>query len=410
MMVSISDNIKKDFPLLQSKMHGQELVYLDNAATTQKPQVVLDKLLAYYQNDNANVYRGVYDLSQRATNAYAQARKKVAQFLNAPKVEEIIFTKGTTQSLNFIAAGFGMNNFQAGQEIVLSCAEHHSNLVPWQNLAKKKGLKLVYIDLNTDGSLDLKDADKKIGQKTALVAINHVSNVLGTINDVKSLANLAHKNGALIAVDGAQAAPHMKVDLKNLDLDFYAFSGHKMLGPTGIGVLWAKSDLLDAMTPLEFGGEMIDEVGLYETSYAKAPYKFEGGTPNIAGAIGLGVAIDYLTELGMDNIQAYEEKLVTYLINRLQEIEGLEIYGPKKRVSGIVSFNLKGLHPHDLATVLDMQGIAVRAGHHCAQPLMAWLDVPACARASLYFYNTKEDCDKLVTGIIKAKEFFENGF
>lgn len=402
---------RQDFPILEQLVNDEPLVYLDNAATTQKPQAVIDQLVRYYQHDNANVHRGVHTLAERATAQYEAARVKVQQFINAASSAEIVFTKGTTQSLNWIAGSFGPTVVQAGDEIVISYMEHHSNLVPWQQLAKKTGAKLRYIDLLPDGQLDLEAAKQVIGPRTKIVSLAHASNVLGVVNPVKTIAALVHAQGGYMVVDGAQAVPHMPVDVQALDADFYAFSGHKMLGPTGIGVLYGKRALLEQLPPVEYGGEMIDFVGLQESTFKELPWRLEGGTPNIAGAIGLGTAIDYLNQIGITNIQAHEQALVAEALPALQAIDGLTIYGPQEasQRTGVIAFNLDNLHPHDLATALDMEGVAVRAGHHCAQPLMQWLNVAATARASFYLYNTSEDVQALVAAIQAAKEFFQNG-
>ncbi|BAX68238.1 cysteine desulfurase [Latilactobacillus sakei] len=402
---------RQDFPILEQLVNDEPLVYLDNAATTQKPQAVIDQIVSYYQHDNANVHRGVHTLAERATAQYEAARVKVQQFINAASSAEIVFTKGTTQSLNWIAGSFGPTVVQAGDEIVISYMEHHSNLVPWQQLAKKTGAKLRYIDLLPDGQLDLDAAKQVIGPRTKIVSLAHASNVLGVVNLVKTIAALVHAQGGYMVVDGAQAVPHMPVDVQALDADFYAFSGHKMLGPTGIGVLYGKRALLEQLPPVEYGGEMIDFVGLQESTFKELPWRLEGGTPNIAGAIGLGAAIDYLNQIGMTNIQAHEQALVAEALPALQAIDGLTIYGPQEasQRTGVIAFNLDNLHPHDLATALDMEGVAVRAGHHCAQPLMQWLNVAATARASFYLYNTSEDVQALVVAIQAAKEFFQNG-
>ncbi|MGX7059871.1 cysteine desulfurase [Vagococcus humatus] len=405
------DHWRQDFPILKQQVNDEPLVYLDNAATTQKPQQVLDVIEAYYQQDNANVHRGVHTLAERATKSYETAREKVQQFIQAKSTKEILFTRGTTTSLNWVAKSYGDLAVEKGDEIVISYAEHHSNIVPWQQLAKRKGAKLVYIELTDDGYLDLEDAKAKITDQTKIVSLAHVSNVLGGINPIKTLTELAHQHGAVMVVDGAQSTPHMPVNVTELDVDFYAFSGHKMCGPTGIGVLYGKQALLEKMEPVEFGGEMIDFVYPQESTWSELPWKFEAGTPNIAGGIGLGAAIDYLTAIGMDTIHQYEQELVAYVLPKLEAIEGVTIYGPKdpKDHTGVIAFNIEGLHPHDVATALDMEGVAVRAGHHCAQPLLQYLKVPATARASFYFYNTKEDADRLVDAILATKEFFQNG-
>ncbi|ANJ69492.1 cysteine desulfurase [Latilactobacillus curvatus] len=410
-MVNQLNDYRCDFPILDQIVNDEPLVYLDNAATTQKPQAVIDRLVAYYQNDNANVHRGVHTLAERATAQYEAARTKVQTFIHAAASAEVIFTKGTTQSLNWVAGSFGPTVVEAGDEIMISVMEHHSNLVPWQQLAQKTGAKLRYIDLLPDGQLDLESARQVIGPKTKIVSLAHASNVLGVVNPIKTIAALVHAQGGYMVVDGAQAVPHMMVDVQALDADFYAFSGHKMLGPTGIGVLYGKQALLEQMPPVEYGGEMIDFVGLQSSTFKELPWRLEGGTPNIAGAIGLGTAIDYLTQIGMDHIQAHEQALVTMALPQLQAIDGLTIYGPQDAAqrTGVIAFNLDNLHPHDLATALDMEGVAVRAGHHCAQPLMQWLNVAATARASFYLYNTEADVKTFVTAIQAAKEFFQNG-
>lgn len=410
-MVKSLNNIRQEFPILDQIVNDEPLIYLDNAATTQKPQAVIDAIVNYYQTDNANVHRGVHTLAERATEQYEAARQKVQRFINADQSAEIIFTKGTTQSLNWIANHFGLQVVHAGDEILISYMEHHSNLVPWQQLAQQTGAKLVYIDLLPDGQLDLADAKAKIGPRTKIVSLTHASNVLGVVNPIQAIAQLVHQFGNYLVVDGAQAIPHMPVDVQDLDADFYAFSGHKMLGPTGIGVLYGKKTLLEQVTPVEYGGEMIDFVELQQSTFKELPWRLEGGTPNIEGAIALGAAIDYLNQIGMAQIQAHEQALVAKAIPALQAIEGLTIYGPQNAQdrTGVIAFNLDNLHPHDLATALDMEGVAVRAGHHCAQPLMKWLNVAATARASFYLYNTEADVDKLVQAIQAAKEFFQDG-
>lgn len=403
--------IRRDFPILDQIVNDEPLVYLDNAATTQKPEAVLQTLMDYYHHDNANVHRGVHTLAERATQAYEAAREKVRQFIHAKETAEILFTRGTTTSLNWVARSFGDAFVEEGDEIVISYMEHHANIIPWQQLTQAKKAKLIYIDVTPEGFLDMADAQRKIGPKTKIVAIAHVSNVLGGINPIEELIALAHAHDAVMVVDGAQAVPHMPVDVQALDCDFYAFSGHKMCGPTGIGVLYGKRQWLEQMEPVEFGGEMIDFVNLYDSTWKELPWKFEAGTPNIAGAIALGRAIDYLNAIGMTAIHEYEQELVAYVLPKLQAIEGVTIYGPQDpaKHTGVMAFNLDGLHPHDVATALDMEGVAVRAGHHCAQPLLNYLQVPATARASFYFYNTKEDADRLVDAILATKEFFQYG-
>ncbi|EIP9782528.1 cysteine desulfurase [Listeria monocytogenes] len=400
--------IRADFPILAQEINEKPLAYLDNAATSQKPKQVIEALTHYYEFDNANVHRGVHTLAARATDAYESARGKVAKFIHAREVAEIIFTRGTTSAINLVVDSYAEANIEAGDEIVISYLEHHSNLIPWQQLAKRKGAVLKYIELEEDGTISVEQAKKTIGEKTKIVALAHVSNVLGTITPIKEIAAIAHQFGAVILVDGAQAVPHMEVDVVDLDADFYAFSGHKMMAPTGIGALYGKRELLDAMEPTEFGGEMIDFVELYDSTWKELPWKFEAGTPIIGGAIALGAAIDYLAEVGLENIHAHEQALASYAIEEMSKIEGITIYGPKDASTrcGLVTFNLEGAHPHDIATILDEDGIAIRAGHHCAQPLMKWLDVSSTARASFYIYNTKEEIDALIDGLKLTKEYF----
>lgn len=403
--------IRKDFSILFQEVNDEPLVYLDNAATTQKPTQVLDVLRHYYEHDNANVHRGVHTLAERATKDYEDSREKVRAFINAKETAEVLFTRGTTTGLNWLARSYGDAFIKEGDEIVISYMEHHSNIIPWQQLAERKGATLRYVPLTAEGFLDSAAVKEIINEKTAIVSLAYVSNVLGVINPIKELTELAHANNAVMIVDGAQAAPHMTVDVQELDADFFAFSGHKMCGPTGIGVLYGKRQWLEQMEPVEFGGEMIDFVNLYKSTWKELPWKFEAGTPNIAGAIALGAAIDYLNEIGMENIHHYEQELVAYVLPKLQAIGGVTVYGPKdpEQHTGVIAFNLEGIHPHDVATALDMEGVAVRAGHHCAQPLMNYLNLPATARASFYFYNTKEDADRLIEAIQATKEFFKDG-
>ncbi|HEM5961092.1 TPA: cysteine desulfurase [Streptococcus suis] len=400
------ERIRKDFSILDQVVNDEPLVYLDNAATTQKPQQVLDVLADYYQKDNANVHRGVHTLSERATARYEAARQKVADFIQAKSSKEILFTRGTTTGLNWVAQ-FAKEILQPDQEVLISVQEHHSNIIPWQQACQQTGAKLRYVTLK-DGGLDMDHLRSLLSSKTKFVSLAHVSNVLGGVAPIGEIAELVHQVGAYLVVDGAQSVPHMAVNVQELDVDFYAFSGHKMLGPTGIGILYGKEELLNRMSPVGFGGEMIDFVYEQSATWKELPWKFEAGTPNIAGAIGLGAAIDYLTEIGMDAIQAHEAELVDYVFPKLQAIPGLTIYGSQdlSKRTGVIAFNLDDLHPHDVATALDYEGVAVRAGHHCAQPLLRYLQVPATVRASFYIYNTKADCDKLVEAIIKTKEFF----
>ncbi|MFB1082393.1 cysteine desulfurase [Jeotgalibacillus sp. JSM ZJ347] len=406
------EEIRRQFPILDQEVNGQPLVYLDSAATSQKPLSVIRALDEYYKGYNSNVHRGVHTLGTRATDGYEGAREKVRKFINAAKSEEVIFMRGTTTAINTIAQSYGQDNVKEGDEIVITHMEHHSNIIPWQQLEKRTGATLKYVPLQADGTLSLDDVRETITQNTKIVSIMMVSNVLGTMNPIKEITQIAHENGAVMVVDGAQAAPHMKVDVQDLDCDFFAFSGHKMAGPTGIGVLYGKKKHLNAMEPVEFGGEMIDFVGLQESTWKELPWKFEGGTPIIAGAIGLGAAIDFLNEIGLDEIEKYEHHLAAYAMEKMSEINGLTIYGPKdpSKRAGLVTFNLDDVHPHDLATVLDADGIAIRAGHHCAQPLMKWLNVSSTARASFYLYNTEEDIDRLVSGLVKTKEYFSDVF
>ncbi|EJN93161.1 cysteine desulfurase [Streptococcus ratti] len=398
--------IRQDFPILNQYVNDEPLVYLDNAATTQKPDQVLACLNNYYHQDNANVHRGVHTLAERATADYEAAREKARRFINAKSTKEVLFTRGTTTGLNWVAH-FAEEVLQPEDEVLISIMEHHSNLIPWQEACRKTGAKLIYVYLK-DGQLDLADFKNKISARTKFVSLAHVSNVLGCINPIKEIAQLTHQHNAYMVVDGAQSAPHMPIDVQDLDCDFFAFSGHKMLGPTGIGVLYGKEDIFNQMSPIEFGGEMIDFVYEQEATWKELPWKFEAGTPNIAGAIAFGAALDYLTELGMDQVHAHEQELVDYVLPKLQAIEGLTVYGPEDPTKhvGVIAFNLDGLHPHDVATALDYEGVAVRAGHHCAQPLINALGIHSAARASFYIYNTKEDCDKLIEAIIKTKEFF----
>jgi cysteine desulfurase / selenocysteine lyase len=404
--------IRKQFPILDQEVNGHPLVYLDSAATSQKPVSVIEAMNNYYRGYNSNVHRGVHTLGTRATDGYEGAREKVRNFINASSAQEVIFTRGTTTAINTVAASYGRANLSEGDEIVITHMEHHSNIIPWQQLAKEAGAVLKYVPLQEDGTIAIEDVRATVTSQTKIVSIMMVSNVLGTMNPIKEITRIAHENGAVMVVDGAQAAPHMKVDVQDLDCDFFAFSGHKMVGPTGIGVLYGKKKHLNKMEPVEFGGEMIDFVGLQESTWKELPWKFEGGTPIIAGAIGLGAAIDFLEEVGLHNIEEHEHKLAAYALEKMNEVEGMKIFGPSDpgKRAGLVTFNIDDVHPHDVATVLDAEGIAVRAGHHCAQPLMKWLNVSATARASFYLYNTEEDIDKLVAGLLKTKEFFSDVF
>ena len=398
--------VRKDFPVLHQLVNGKPLVYLDNGATSQKPQCVIDALVRYYTTDNANVHRGVHTLSQRATDDYENARSKIRSFLNAASDQEIIYTRGTTESINLVAQTFGRQNIGPGDEIIVSNMEHHSNIVPWQILCEEKGSKLRVVPIDDSGELLVDEFEAMLGPRTKLVSITHVSNALGTIVPVARIVELAHAHGVPVLLDGAQAVPHMRVDVRSLDCDFYVFSGHKLFGPTGIGVLYGKAELLDSMSPYQGGGEMIKSVTFEKTIYADLPYKFEAGTPNIAGAIGLGEAIDYVEALGFDRIMAHEQELLDYGARALSSIEGVQIIGTAAHKSGILSFIMDGVHPHDIGTILDAEGIAVRTGHHCAQPVMDRFQIPATARASMAMYNTKEDIDALVLGIDRVIEVF----
>lgn len=403
--------IIKDFPILEQQVNGKRLAYLDSTATSQKPKQVIDALSDYYERYNSNVHRGVHTLGSLATDGYEGARETVRRFIHAKYFEEIIFTRGTTAAINMIAHSYGDANVGEGDEIVVTQMEHHANLVPWQQLAKRQGATLKFIPMAEDGTITLEAVRETVSERTKIVAIAHVSNVLGTINDIKAIAEIAHEHGAIISVDGAQSVPHMKVDVQDLNVDFYSFSGHKMLGPTGIGVLYGKREHLNQMEPTEFGGDMIDFVDLYDSTWTDLPTKFEAGTPLIAQAIGLQAAIEYIEFIGFDAIHEHEQALTTYAYEQMSQIEGIDIYGPSKdKRAGIITFNLKDVHPHDVATALDTEGVAVRAGHHCAQPLMKWLNVSSTARASFYIYNTKEDIDQLVEGLKQTKEFFSYEF
>jgi len=393
--------VRSDFPTLTQKVHGKPLVYLDSAATSQKPQAVLDAMDAYYVQDNANVHRGIHELSRRATVAYEEARVKVADWINAPDPAEIVWTRGTTEAINLVAMTWGLDNVQEGDEILISVMEHHSNIIPWQLLAARRKAKLRYIELDEQGRLRLDELPSLLSERTKIVAVSHVSNALGTINPVKEIAKAARKVGAIVVVDGAQGAVHTAVDVQELGVDFYAFSGHKMCGPTGVGALWGRRELFEAMSPYQGGGEMIHIVGRDTSSWAEVPHKFEAGTPNIAGAIGMGAAVDYLRSIGIDAIAAHEREIMEYALERVRAIPGIHVYGPDSldERSAVLSFTLGDAHPHDISTILDAEGIAVRAGHHCAQLVMQHFGVAATARASFYLYSTKEDVDALVEGL-----------
>lgn len=400
--------IRREFPTLEQSVNGRPLVYLDNAATSQKPRVVLDALRAYYENDNSNVHRGIHELSRRATVAYEESRAKVADWVGAAEPAEIIWTRGTTEAINLMSTAWGLDNVGEGDEILISVLEHHSNIIPWQLLARRTGAVIKYIELDEQGRWILDELPRLLTDRTKVVAISHVSNALGTVNPVKRVAAAAHEVGALVLVDGAQGAVHMKVDVQELGVDCYAFSGHKMCGPTGIGALWARRDLLDSMEPYQGGGEMIHFVGRDESSWATVPHKFEAGTPNIAGAIGMGAAIDFLSGVGMDAIAKHEHALLGYALERMSAVDGIRIYGPQSpdEHSALISFTLGDAHPHDISTILDSEGIAVRAGHHCAQLAMQHFGISATARASIYLYNTESDIDRLIEGLEQVQGIF----
>ena len=400
------DKVREDFPVLKQKVHGKPLVYLDNAATAQKPLAVIAAIRKFYEVDCANIHRGVHELSQRSTAAYEQTRIKVKQFVNARAKNELIFVRGSTEGINLVASSWGRKCVKTGDEIVVSAMEHHSNIVPWQMLCEEKGARLRVIPIDDRGELFMEEYVKLLGPRTRMVAVTHVSNALGTVNPVREIVELAHKAGALTLIDGAQAAPHMKVDVQALDADFYAFSGHKMFGPTGIGVLFGKAKLLNAMPPYQGGGDMIRTVTFEKTTYNELPYKFEAGTPNIAGGIGLGAAVDYVNHVGLDKIAAYEHELLIYGTAALLQVPGLRLIGTAREKAAVLSFVMEGIHPHDIGTVLDRMGIAVRTGHHCAQPVMDRFGVPATTRASLAFYNTMAEIDALAAGLRKVKEMF----
>ena len=398
--------VKEDFPILNQTVNGHPLVYLDNAATSQKPQSVIDALVGYYSADNSNVHRGVHTLSQRATDHYEEARSKIRRFINADDDQEIIYVRGTTEGINLVAQTFGRENIHEGDEIIISTMEHHSNIVPWQMLCQEKGAILKVAPIDDSGELLLDEYEALITSRTKLVSIVHVSNALGSIIPAKRVVEIAHAHGVPVLLDGAQAVAHAKVDVQDLDCDFYVFSGHKLYGPTGIGILYGKADLLEAMPPYQGGGEMIRSVTFEKTLYNVLPHKFEAGTPNIAGSIGLGAAVDYVEALGMERIGAYESELLEYGTELLSRISSLKIIGTAQDKSGILSFVMDGIHPHDIGTILDAEGIAIRTGHHCAQPLMDRFGVPATARASLAFYNTREDLDALAQAIDRVIEVF----
>jgi len=400
------ERIRKDFPALHQRVHGKPLVYLDNAATSQKPQAVIDALVAYYSLENSNVHRGVHLLSEKATQAYEEARVRVQRFLNAAEAREIVFVRGATEGINLVAASYGRTWIGAGDEVIISTIEHHSNIVPWQLLCEERGALLRVIPVDDAGELLLDEYARLLGARTKLVAVSHISNALGTVNPVKRMIEMAHRQGVPVLIDGAQAAPHLRVDVRELDCDFYVFSGHKALGPTGIGVLYGRAEWLERMPPYQGGGDMIASVTFEKTTYNALPYKFEAGTPHIAGVIGLGVALDYLSGLGLDRVAAYERELLTYGTATLQAAPGVRIIGTAADKASVLSFTVDGVHAHDVGTILDHAGIAVRAGHHCAMPVMRRFGVPATVRASLAFYNTREELDALGAGLREVREIF----
>ncbi len=398
--------IRTDFPILSRRVHGKPLVYLDNAATSQKPQAVLDSILRFYSEENANIHRGVHRLSEEATRDYEDARSKVRRFLNGSDDREIIFVRGATEGINLVAYSYGRAHVGEGDEVLITAIEHHSNIVPWQLLCEEKGAALRVAPINEKGEVILEQYERLLGPRTRFVAVTHVSNALGTVNPVRTMIEMAHRWNAPVLVDGAQAAPHLAVDVQHLDSDFYVFSGHKIYGPTGIGVLHGKAKLLESMPPYQGGGDMISSVTFERTTYNKLPYKFEAGTPDIAGVIGLGAAIDYVGQVGLEAIAQYEHDLLAYATTAISKIPGVRVLGTAGDKAGVLSFTLNGIHPHDIGTVLDQEGIAVRTGHHCAQPVMEFFKVPATARASFAFYNTREEVDALAAGILKVTEVF----
>jgi cysteine desulfurase/selenocysteine lyase len=400
------EKVRKDFPILRQTIHGKPLVYLDNAATTQKPQAVIDAIAHLYAADYSNIHRGVHELSERSTRQYEESRLRIQRFIRASDPREIIFVRGATEGINLVAQTYGRTRVGPGDEIVISALEHHSNIVPWQMLCEEKGAVLRVAPINDDGEIERKEFERLLGRRTKIVAIAHVSNALGTVNPIRWMIERAHQHGAAVLVDGAQAAPHMPLNMEELDCDFYVFSGHKLYGPTGIGILYGKAGLLEEMPPYQGGGDMILSVAFEKTTYNTLPYKFEAGTPNIEGTIGLSAAVGYLNDLGMDNVAQYEAELLAYGTEKLSGISGLRLIGTAAQKAAVLSFTLDGVHPHDVGTILDRQGIAVRTGHHCAQPVMDRFGVPATTRASLAFYNTREEIDSLAAGIRKVKEVF----
>jgi len=400
------ERVRRDFPVLQQTVHGKPLVYLDNAATSQKPQSVIDSLARYYSEYNANIHRGIHRLSEEATRAYEHARSRVRGFINAAEDREIVFVRGTTEAINLVAHSFGRAFVKPRDEIVITAMEHHSNIVPWQLLGEQTGARLRVVPIDDEGQLMIDEIEPMLTGKTRLIAVTHVSNALGTVNPIPRITQMARRRGIPVLVDGAQAVPHMRVDVRGLDCDFYAFSGHKMFGPTGVGILYARSPWLERMPPYQGGGSMISLVTLEKTHYAPPPYKFEAGTPDIGGGIALGAAIDYLASIDFDAAAAHEQDLLSYGAERLTSIEGVRLVGRPRERAGVLSFVIDGVHPHDIGTILDREGVAIRAGHHCAMPIMQRYGVPATARASVAFYNTREDMDALVRGVLKVREVF----
>ena len=396
------NKVRADFPILSRTVNGKPLVYFDNGATSQKPQIVIDAIAKYYQEINANIHRGVHTLSQLATDAYEESRNKIQKHLNAKLACEIIFTSGTTHGINLVASGFA-SILKPGDEVLVSALEHHSNIVPWQMLCERTGAKLQVIPMNKNGELIMEEFDKLLSDKTKIVTVNHISNALGTVNPIKYMIDKAHTFGAAVLIDGAQAVPHLQPDVQALDCDFYVFSGHKICGPTGVGILYGKEAWLNKLPPYQGGGEMIKEVSFEKTTYAELPHKFEAGTPDVAGGIVLGTAIDYMHSIGFENIQKQEKELLDYGTQRLLEIEGLKIFGTAKEKTSVISFNIEGIHPYDIGTIIDKLGIAVRTGHHCAQPIMTFFEIPGTIRASFAFYNTKEEIDVMVEAVKKVQ-------
>lgn len=401
-------NIKNDFPILSRKINGKQLVYLDNSATSQKPKQVIKAVTDYYYNYNSNIHRAIHTIGEEATREYEKTRGNIAGFINAKTGSEIVFVRNATEAINLVMYSYARNNLKKGDEIIATVMEHHSNIVPWQQL-RKQGVKLNFVDINDEGELDIKQMEKLVSNKTKLIAVTHVSNVLGTINDIKKIAKIAHEHNALLLVDAAQSAPHIKIDVQDMDADFLAISGHKMMAPMGIGVLYVKQGILDKMEPFLFGGDMIKEVSLEEASWNELPWRFEAGTPNVAGVIGLNAAVDYLKKIGMDNVRKHELELTKYALNEMSKIKNVKVYGGKdaSKRAGVISFNVNNVHSHDVATILDSFGIAIRSGHNCAQPLMKRLNVSSVARASFYVYNTKDDVDKLVAGLKEVERVFK---